>query len=301
MLLCTYRKNCDLKGTDDMADLFPRTTVGGVSMPRMIMGINWLLGWSHTGAAADAGIKEKYQRPEDFLPVFKAYLDRGVDAIMGPLSRNELGLAALRYAEDKLGKKIILIDTPSLNVDDTPEARREAEAAIKRSKDAGATFSLIFHASAEALVNKNKQEIPRLPDYLYMIREQGLIPGLSAHMPELITYSDANNYDVETYIQIFNCMGFLMQVEIESVARIIHNAKKPVMTIKPMAAGRCTPYVGLTFSWNAIRPCDMVTVGAGSALEVEEDVEISLAAIEHRFPNLGARSSPVKQGILGHK
>ena len=149
--------------------------------------------------------------------------------------------------------------------------------------------------------NKNKQEIPRLPDYLYMIREQGLIPGLSAHMPELITYSDANNYDVETYIQIFNCMGFLMQVEIESVARIIHNAKKPVMTIKPMAAGRCTPYVGLTFAWNAIRPCDMVTVGAGSALEVEEDVEISLAALEHRFPNLGARSSPVKQGILGHK
>ena len=26
-------------------------------------------------AAADAGIKEKYQKPEDFLPVFKAYLD----------------------------------------------------------------------------------------------------------------------------------------------------------------------------------------------------------------------------------
>lgn len=284
-----------------MADLFPRTTVGGVSMPRMIMGINWLLGWSHTGAAADAGIKEKYRKPEDFLPVFKAYLDRGVDAIMGPLSRNELGLSAVKYAEQKLGKKIIIIDTPSLNVDDTPEARREAEAAIKRSKESGATFSLVFHASAEALVNKNKQEIPRLPDYLYMIREQGLIPGLSAHMPELVTYSDANNYDVETYIQIFNCMGFLMQVEIESVARIIHNAKKPVMTIKPMAAGRCTPYVGLTFSWNAIRPCDMVTVGAGSALEVEEDVEISLAALEHRFPNLGARSSPVKQGILGHK
>ena len=45
-----------------MADLFPRTTVGGVSMPRMIMGINWLLGWSHTGAAADAGIREKYQK-----------------------------------------------------------------------------------------------------------------------------------------------------------------------------------------------------------------------------------------------
>lgn len=284
-----------------MADLFPRTIVGGVSMPRMIMGTNWLLGWSHTGAAADAGIKEKYQKPEDFFPVFKAYLDRGVDALMGPISNNELGLSAIKYAEDKLGKKIILIDTPSFNVDDTPEARREAKRAIKKSREAGATFTLVHHASAEQLVNKNKREITRLPDYLSMIRDEGLIPGLSAHMPELVTYSDKNEYDVETYIQIFNCMGFLMQVEIESVARIIHNAKKPVMTIKPMAAGRCTPYVGLTFNWNAIRDCDMVTVGAGSAFEVEEDIEISLAALEHRFPRLGARSSPVKQEVLGHK
>ena len=45
----------------------------------------------------------------------------------------------------------------------------------------------------------------------------------------------------------------------------------------------------------------MVCVGAGSALEVEEDVEISLAALERRFPALGARSSPVKQDVLGHK
>ena len=73
------------------------------------------------------------------------------------------------------------------------------------------------------------------------------------------------------------------------------------MTIKPMAAGRCTPYVGLNFAFNTIRECDMVTIGAATALEAEEDIEISLAAIERRFPNIGARSSPVKQSILGHK
>ena len=186
-------------------------------------------------------------------------------------------------------------------MDDTPEARREAEATVKKSREIGASVSLIFHSVAEGLVNKHKKEITRLPDYLAMIRNEGLIPGLSAHMPELVTYSDMNGYDVETYIQIYNCLGFLMQVEVESVARIIHNAKKPVITIKPMAAGRCTPYVGLNFVWNTIRDCDMVCVGAGSALEVEEDVEISLAALEHRFPNFGARSSPVKQDVLGHK
>jgi len=86
--------------------------------------------------------------------------------------------------------------------------------------------------------------------------------------------------------------SFLMQVEIETVASIIHSAKKPVMTIKPMAAGRTTPYVGLNFSWNTIRPCDMVTVGCTDPAEAAEDIEISRAALEHRFPNLEKRASP---------
>lgn len=281
--------------------LFPRTTVGGVDLPRMLMGTNWLLGWSHTSAAADRAIKEKYARPEDFYPVFEAYLQYGIDAIMAPASTNPIMVDAIRYAEDRSGKKITIIDTPAMNVDDSPEARAEAREVIRHSREIGATFCLIHHTSVEQLVNKNKRIIDRLPDYLYMIREEGMLPGLSVHMPEVVQYTDANDYDVETYIQIFNCMGFLMQVEIESVARIIWNAKHPVMTIKPFAAGRCTPFVGLNFNWNVIRDCDMITVGANSAAEVHEDVEISFAALERRMANIEGRSSPFKQAVLGHK
>ncbi len=279
---------------------FPRTEVAGVSLPRLLIGTNWLLGWSHTGAAADKSIRDKYQKPEDFYPVFEAYLEHGIDAIMAPVSTTPICLDAIRYAEQKSGHKIIIIDTPGMNVDDTREGRAEAAATIRHSREIGSTFCLIHHASAEQLVNKNLKAIPRLPDYLAMIRDEGMLPGLSAHMPELVTYSDANNYDVETYIQIFNCMGFLMQIEVESVARIIRNAKHPVMTIKPMAAGRTTPFVGLNFNWAVLRDCDMITVGAGSAAEAREDIEISLAALERRAPNLAARSSPMKQEILGH-
>jgi len=284
-----------------MSKVFPRTVVGGVSMPRMLMGTNWLLGYSHTGSAADKGIREKFQKPEDFYPVFRAYLDYGIDAIMGPISTNELCLNAIRYAEQKAGQKIIMIDTPGMNVCDSAEARAEAQAVIKRSADIGSTFCLIHHTSCEQLVNKNLRAIPRLPDYLAMIRDAGLLPGLSAHMPEMVTYSDANNYDVETYIQIFNCMNFLMQIEVEGVYRIIQNAKHPVMTIKPMAAGRTTPFVGLNFNWAVLRDRDMVTVGASSEAEAREDIEISLAALERRAVTLEARSSPFKQEILGHK
>jgi hypothetical protein len=117
-------------------------------------------------------------------------------------------------------------------------------------------------------------------------------------MPELVLYSDANGYDVETYIQIYNCMGFLMQVEVEYIHKVIWNAKKPVMTIKSMAAGRATPFVGLTFSWSTLRPCDMVTVGCLTPEEAAEDIEISRAAFERRPPQMAGRNSPKKTTIM---
>lgn len=273
-------------------NLFPRTKVEDVSLSRMLIGTNWLLGWSHTSVSADEMIKRRYDSAQAFKPILETYLRYGVDSIMAPFGLSPELTRAVKETEQHIGKEIIMVDTPMLNVDDSPEARREAEAKVKESAQRGAKICLIHHSSAEQLVNKNLGQIVRLDDYTKMIRDAGMVPGLSAHMPELVVYSDQNGCDVQTYIQIFNCMGFLMQVEIETVAGIINNAKKPVMTIKSMAAGRCTPYVGLTFSWNAIRPQDMVTVGAFTPDEAEEDIEISLAAIEHRFPNLEKRSSP---------
>jgi hypothetical protein len=117
-------------------------------------------------------------------------------------------------------------------------------------------------------------------------------------MPELVVYSDANGYDVQTYIQLYNLAGFMMQIEVEYIHKVIWGAKKPVMTIKSMAAGRLSPFVGLTFSWHTLRPCDMVTVGCLSPQEAAEDIEISMAALENRPPDLEGRSSPAKSEIM---
>jgi len=280
--------------------MFPRTTVAGLSLSRMIIGTNWMLGWSHTSPAADHQIKRRFPDGNSAVPMLKTFLDRGVDTIMGMMQQEKVMQDAVKAAEDATGKKLIVIDTPIINVDDNEAARREARATIRRSREAGSTFCFLHHSSAEQLVNKNKHQITRLDDYTDMIRQEGMIPGLSAHMPELILYSDENEYDVETYIQLYNCMGFLMQIEVETIASIIHNAKKPVMTIKPMAAGRVSPFVGFNFVWNTIRECDMVTVGCTDAEEAEEDIEISMAAIERRMPEIGKRSSPnVKQDAFG--
>ena len=64
------------------------------------------------------------------------------------------------------------------------------------------------------------------------------------------------------------------------------------MTIKPMAAGRVTPFVGLNFNWATLRDCDMVTVGCFNEREALEDIEISRAALEMRAARIGKRTSP---------
>jgi hypothetical protein len=280
-----------------MSDLFPRTSVAGVELSRLIIGTNWMLGWSHTSPAADNLIRRRNGDRESMAAILEVFLNAGVNAVMGPFDRSEVIGDAMKLAEDRCGSELVRIDTPILNVDDSAAARSEAKQTIANSAANGARFCLPHHSSAEQLVNKNLQQIPRLSDYLSMIRDHGMIPGLSAHMPELIIYSDLNGYDVETYVQIYNCAGFLMQIEIESVHRTIWNAKKPVMTIKPMAAGRVSPFVGITFAYSTIRPSDMVTVGCLTPEEAQEDIEIALAAMEHRPPNLEGRSSPNRQSV----
>jgi hypothetical protein len=277
---------------------FPRTTVGGVSLSRMIIGTNWMLGYSHTSGAADALIARTGRSPAAIAAVVGAFLERGVVGMMGQFGEHAELCEGAKMAEDRVGRGVVRIDTPVIDVADSAEARRSAGAVLDRCRAAGAAFCLPHHTSVEQLVDKERQCIHRLPDYLAMIRDRLMIPGLSAHMPELVIYSDTNGYDVETYIQLYNCAGFLMQVEVEYIHRVIWNAKKPVMTIKPMAAGRVSPFVGLTFSWATIRPCDLVTVGCLTPEEAAEDVEISLAAIERRRPDVGGRSSPKKTEIM---
>lgn len=286
---------------------FPRTTVAGVSLPRMIIGSNWVLGYSHRSASADAMIRSRYSEKEAVCDLLCAYLGYGIDAMMAPFVGLDLKpirvlMDGIHMAEDRMGRKMILIDTPVINVDDTAEGYDSAARKIEAVRKNGADFCLLHHGSVEQLVCKRTGTIDRLPEYTKMVRDNHMIPGLSAHMPELILYSDDHpEYDVQTYIQIYNCMGFLMQIEVEGVRRIIENAKKPVMSIKSMAAGRCTPYVGLTFSYASLRDCDMVTVGAHTPQEVHEDVEIALAAIERRYPDIEKRNSPNMTAALGGK
>lgn len=262
---------------------FPRTAVGGVSLPRMIVGTNWFLGYSHTSLAKDKLIKE-YQSHQRIVEILTVFLERGIDAVMAPLSEHLEH--AICEAEDRTGRLMIRILTPSFNIRPGGSSEEEEpEAALDRTKELGAAFCLPHQCVTDALVDRMSGEIRDIDKYTRMIRERDMIPGLSTHMPETIVLADNTGADVETYIQIYNAASFLMQVEADWVMRVIHTARKPVMTIKPLAAGRLLPVVGLAFVWNTIRDQDMVVIGTATPDEAREVIDLSLDFLQRRIPD----------------
>lgn len=279
-------------------DQLPRTQIEGVSFPRLIIGTNWFLGCSHQTRARDRHILETVDeaRMADIIEVFMA---SGADAVYGVHPHATNLENAIRTAEDRTGRKCIRIAIPIINVQDGPEALAETEKMLDDYAACGTELLMPHQASTDALVDRRTRSIKNMATYSKMIRERGMLPGLSTHMPETIPYADETELDVATYIQIYNGAGFLMQVEVDWVQRIIWEARKPVMTIKPLAAGRMHPLVGLAFSWSTLRPQDMITVGTLTPDEAREVVEYSFSILENRKPDMDLQRTRSKHSLDG--
>ncbi len=273
---------------------FPRTLVGGVSLPRLLIGTNWFLGYSHTSLAKDKFIKD-FQTRERIAAVLKVFLEYGIDAVLGPLSQHLED--SVCEAEQRSGKQIIRIYTPAFDLGPSPAPAETAEAVFDQCAAFRAAFCMPHQCVTDALLDRRAGVIRDLEKYTRMIRERGMIPGLSTHMPETVVYADAMGADVETYIQIYNAAGFLMQVEADWVMHIISEAHKPVMTIKPLAAGKLLPVAGLAFVWSTIRPQDMVSVGTTTPDEAREVIELSLDLLNKQIPDNPLQTTRSKKSL----
>jgi len=273
---------------------FPRTTVGGVSLSRLIVGTNWFLGYSHTSKAKDLFIKS-YQTRENLADILTVFLNAGVDTVMGmpePILRD-----AIQDAQERTGREVKKILTPHFNILPGGPLENEPERVFDRCRELGATLCMPHQSVTDCLIDRMHKEIRDFDRYARMIRERGMIPGLSTHMPEAVLIADSTGADVETYIQLYNAAGFLMQVEADWVMRIIKNAKKPVITIKPLAAGRLLPAVGLAFVWNMIRDQDMVAIGTITPDEAREVVELSTDFLNRRLPGHELQTTRSKRSL----
>jgi hypothetical protein len=275
---------------------FPRTAVGGVSVSRLIVGTNWFLGYSHTSAAKDSFLKE-YQTAQRMADVMEVFFSAGVDTVMGPAS--EKLFEAIKIAEDRTGRGAIRVITPSFNVLPGGEPDSEPRRVLDYCRNNQAVFCFPHQSVTDRILDRLHRVIRGMDEYSAMIRQRGMIPGLSTHAPEAVVIADESGADVESYIQLYNSAGFLMQLEVDWVMRIIQNARKPVMTIKPLAAGAILPPVGLAFVWNTIRDQDMVTIGTTTPDEAKECIDLSLTLLQRRLPAHELQKTRSKQAVSG--
>ena len=89
---------------------FPMTEIEGISISRMVIGSNWLMGYSHTSAAKDQWIK-RYMTVERIVEVLEACSAEGLNAICSAPDTNMR--EALIAHEEKTGRHLYWFSTPA--------------------------------------------------------------------------------------------------------------------------------------------------------------------------------------------
>ncbi len=257
-----------MKGTPNsvVAPSFASVTIAGVPIPKIIIGINSLLGWSHTSAGRDRWIR-KFYTPERIGEVFARCIELGITAVFGPVY--ERLISAIDFAEKLTGVRLTYIGT-------TFGDPKTTEEQVKRLRDARAPFCLIHGGWTDNW----KVENGRLKDFdrhLAIIRKAGLIPGVACHNAERLRLVERGGEDCELFAIPVNKMGFYMNPSREAVIQAVNECTKPVIAIKPLASGRfdeggIEDWLRWTFSVEGVVAA---AVGFMNAEEAEEDIAIA--------------------------
>lgn len=268
----------------------PTTIIEGHEIARLVIGTNWFLGYSHISAAKSRWIR-RYHSAETIAEVLEVCSAGGMNAFVAPVS--ELMTEAVRLHHDRTGRRLIQILTPGGQTTD------ELFEGIDEAADLGAEFCLPHTSWVDARLSTARKEIEDWPRVSEYIREKGMIPGLSTHRPESIVVGDAAAYDIATYIQPLNPVGFLCAVETDWMAGVINRTEKPVICIKPLAAGRVNPPTGLSFAFGNIKPVDVVCIGLISPEEAEEDLQIVRQIFERQRAAVELQYTRSKAALTG--
>ena len=113
-----------------MSKSFPTTTVAGVELPRLLIGCNWISGFSHQTPARDELIRRKHHTPESVADIFETFLNEGVNAVLGLFGTDEDLLDSVKLAQERTGQEVTILDTVVINVDDSPMARGHDPGAV---------------------------------------------------------------------------------------------------------------------------------------------------------------------------
>lgn len=94
---------------------FPRTTVGDVSVSRLVIGTNWFLGYTHCTSAKSGSVARMVTSTGSIADIIEVFFRAGVDSIYCPHTKTCIP-EAIAEAEQRTGVKAVIISTPGFTV-----------------------------------------------------------------------------------------------------------------------------------------------------------------------------------------
>jgi hypothetical protein len=270
------------------------TRIGNLPVSRLIAGSNTFFGYSHFSKAKDDWLK-KYFSDERIAEVLGACMEEGLNAIVsGPQPRM---FNAIQMAKKATGRRLNWIITPSAGGHVGPVGDTiEEQIAWCTDHDCKVCMPHTGWTDNRLLIEENR--IQGLEPVLELIRKKGMGTGLSTHRPEVLIVGEKAGYDLDCYILPYNSAGFLCAVETDWTASVIRGTPKPVICIKPFAAGRVMPPTGLPFVYNSVKPIDTVCMGVLSVEEVKENAMLARQVIAGQAASAELTYSRSKQALV---
>ena len=250
--------------------LLPVVKFGKTEITRLIIGSNPFYGYSHFNRILDAAMRE-YYTPERRVEVLLACERQGINTWQ--LHYNDQPREDLKHYR-AAGGKMNLILLADFELMTNPALLPE----IAKLGPLG-----IAHHGNRTDERFRNGEKGKVKDFLKMVRDTGVMVGLSTHNPNVIDCVESENWDIDYYQACLYRVSrtaeearaefkeapigeTYMEKDPERMCRMIRQTKKPCLAFKLFGAGRTVNSrqqieSAFHFALNNIKPTDAIIVG----------------------------------------
>ncbi|MBI9043776.1 MAG: hypothetical protein JEZ06_04780 [Anaerolineaceae bacterium] len=232
-----------------------------LSVSRFILGSNPFSGFSHHSEEKDWEMRRYFSTNRIKQILFEAQ-DLGVNTF---IARTDFHVMRVFFEFQEDGGSIQWF------AQTCPEVGSHQNC-IQRASDYGAKACHIHGGVMDNLYAQGK--LDEIPPALDMIREKGMLAGIAAHKPEVISWAE-ENLDVDYYLcsyynpiprdmnpeHVSGTDEIYLEQDRQTMTNLIPSLSKPAIHYKIMAAGRNDPHKAFAYAASKMRSNDAVCVG----------------------------------------
>jgi len=253
----------------------PQVKLGPHSVSRLVCGSNPFLGYSYRSAAHDRWQRRVFT-PQRISEVLEKCLEVGINTVASNYDEARTMPRTLELLEKRTGIRMQWIAYTHGGEGFQRESigMIAADGASACYIQGGVVDSQFHYNYVGHLVPDRGDTLDKVVEWLALIREKGMVPGLGTHQPYIIRQAEARGYDLGFYTTSLNFLGIYCQYHAAVMA--INETRRPVLAIKTLGGGlKTSPPDGLTCALTSLKPTDLVAVG----MENEEIVEENAALV----------------------